>query len=134
MCNHLKWFVPLLAATVFCLSQISPSRADDAAKNGSVNGSVVDTTGAAVADIKVRLVGAEKSDTAPGGYKPVEHNVVATATTDKDGKFTMADVPAGEYFALAADKTREIHGRERVTVTADKASTVTVTVKPNGHK
>jgi hypothetical protein len=47
------------------------------------------------------------------------------ATTDADGKFTIKDVPAGDY-ALMTRVDGKGMARERVTVKADEAATVTL--------
>ncbi len=47
------------------------------------------------------------------------------ATTDADGKFTIKDVPAGDYGVLTRVDGKGM-ARERVTVKADEAATVTL--------
>ncbi|HEV8291384.1 MAG TPA: carboxypeptidase-like regulatory domain-containing protein [Tepidisphaeraceae bacterium] len=47
------------------------------------------------------------------------------ATTDADGKFTIKDVPAGEYAVMARVEGKGM-ARERVTVKADETATVSL--------
>ncbi|HEV8378218.1 MAG TPA: carboxypeptidase-like regulatory domain-containing protein [Tepidisphaeraceae bacterium] len=47
------------------------------------------------------------------------------ATTDADGKFTIKDVPAGDYVVMARVEGKGM-ARERVTVKADEAATVSL--------
>lgn len=51
---------------------------------------------------------------------------VATAETGEDGKFTMKDVPAGQYMIGVRDPEKKLFGRAPVTVTAGQAATVTI--------
>jgi hypothetical protein len=51
---------------------------------------------------------------------------VATATTDKDGKFTMNDVPVGDYMVGVRDPDKKLYGRQRITVEDGKTATVEI--------
>jgi len=67
--------------------------------------------------------------------KPVEKATVTTspasgsATTDKDGKYTLKDVPAGAYVVVASVTGMDA-GSARVSVQAGKSATVGLTVTP----
>jgi hypothetical protein len=112
------------------------ARAEDAKKEtGTVAGTVKDKDGKAVSGCTVSLFHpmnrkdsagktstglAEKGEKPAKGEKPV---AVATATTDSDGKFAMADVPAGDYMCVARQKGVG-NAREKVTVKAGETATV----------
>jgi len=51
---------------------------------------------------------------------------IQTATTDKDGKFTMSDVPSGSYMVGVFDNDKKIYGRKPVTVEDGKTATVEI--------
>lgn len=51
---------------------------------------------------------------------------VATATTDKDGKFTMKDVPVGDYTVGVRDQDKKLFGRADVKVEEGKTATVEI--------
>jgi hypothetical protein len=52
---------------------------------------------------------------------------MGTATTDSDGKFTVADIPAGDYVVYAG-KQGVGKAHAPVTVAAGAAATVTITI------
>ena len=120
---------------------------------GTVSGTVTDKDGKAVANCPVRLFhpmergagkhgggDADKSSDKKGdnqsaaadrkatqladkpakGDKPVP---VATGTTDSDGKFTLNDVPVGDYVVIANLKGTG-SAREKVTVKSGETATV----------
>jgi hypothetical protein len=145
-----KWFVPCLAFALLLTLGIGV-RAEEAKKEtGSVSGTVLDKDGNAAPGVQVRLMhpferGQRKGDGAAkaqpqnadpatdGAAKPGKGNKaarksdrpkpVATTSTDKDGKFTMADVPVGKYVVMAMVKG--VGGaRGEVEVTAGSQATV----------
>jgi hypothetical protein len=68
------------------------------------------------------------------GKKKHEHaDATATATSDADGKFTLKDVPAGDYVILAG-LPDEGRGHERIAVTVGQTATVEVPVAVAGEK
>ena len=129
MSRMLKWIAPFVAFA-FLLALGTAARAEDAAKKetGSVSGTVLDKDGNAAPGVQVRLfypfergqrkgnAKAEKNTAAapaaapaadgedkPGkgkGRKNDRPKAVATTSTDKDGKFTIADVPVGKYVVM----------------------------------
>src|SRR4051812_30518139 len=128
MFRTVKWAAaPLLAlAVMFNVSTKTASAADDSAAKGTVSGTVVGADDKPVSGTLVRLfhpmekgerkgaksdAKAEKksdgSDTKAAGEKGAKGDKgdkpvpVATATTDKDGKFEMKDVPVGKYMVMA---------------------------------
>ena len=124
----MKWFVPCVAFALLLGLGVG-ARAEDAKKEtGSVSGTVLDKDGNAAPGVQVRLMhpfarGGRKADGAanaepknadpvagekPGkgakGGKSDRPKPVATTSTDKDGKFTLADVPVGKYVVMAMVK------------------------------
>lgn len=133
MQRMLKWAAPLVALGLL-LGYTAPKAvaADD--DKGSVTGMVTGVDGKPAADVTVKLNKAmTKADrkaakeAAANGEKPKHAKPVATATTDKDGKFEMKDVPAGSYNVVAGVKGESM-GHEAVTVTAGSASDVSITL------
>jgi hypothetical protein len=148
-----KWMLPTTAAlaVVLGLSTLSARAAEEgkeAAKKGSIAGTVTDKDGKAVEGVTVNLMkprqrsgGGGGAPVAPGGEAPKKEAVigtpgatqlqnrptpVATATTDKDGKFTMNDVAVGDYMVGVRDQEKKLYGRERVTVEEGKTATVDI--------
>jgi len=136
------------------ISTIPTARADDPspttaptvndaasnAGNGSVTGTVT-KDGKALADVPVRLLAAparKQSTTAPagnaGGAGRAKRQVVAEATADANGKFTLSDVPAGTYRVVAGKRGSGGAGGEvgvaRVTVASGQTVQVTLNVAP----
>jgi hypothetical protein len=123
-------------------------RAADATATGTVSGTVVDADAKPVAGATVNLMDKstmphhDKQDAVNGSSsaKPLadkpKHEMpkpVATAQTDNDGKFSMKDVPAGEYVAVVrARKLGNAHAD--VTVTAGQDTTVDLTLKARKAK
>jgi protocatechuate 3,4-dioxygenase beta subunit len=137
--------MPVLAlALLVGLTASRVSAEDQKAEKGTVSGKVVDKDGNPVADAPVGLFhpmekgaksaekGAEKkkSELAADGEKPKadkgeKPKPVAEATTDKDGAFTMADVPVGDYRAVCHVKGKG-NGNQKVTVKAGETATVEI--------
>lgn len=128
------------------LGPARPAKAAAAPKppSGSIAGAVLDQDSAPVAGIKVdlhkpRRAGAPRPGGAgPSAWPGVEDLAdnprtrtpppVASATTDKDGKFTMKEVPPGAYRLVAGDMLRGV-GFAEVTVEANKTVTKNLTVR-----
>jgi hypothetical protein len=152
--------VVALALTLSLSSAIrAKDAASPASGTGGVSGTVLDVDGKPAASAMVRLVkpfergraqatskaakqaaraerqarrlAEEKPDKpakAPKGDRP---KPVATATTDADGKFTMADVPAGEYMVIAGIRGQGM-ARHAVTIKAGETASVELKLKPRG--
>ena len=92
---------------------------------GTVNGIVVDSAGKAAPNQKVRIkkvLNRGPVGTAAMAMAPADNLTVATATTDKDGKFTQSLEP-GEYWAEAGSKTLG-YAKERFEIKAGEATDV----------
>jgi protocatechuate 3,4-dioxygenase beta subunit len=105
-----------------------------AADTGKVTGTITGTDGKPAEGAMVRLVEApnkdeKKADDAAGGKK----TPVATAYTDRDGKFEMKDVPAGSYMVNAGVR-KVSNGHAKVTVSAGQEAQVSITLKAAGEK
>jgi protocatechuate 3,4-dioxygenase beta subunit len=150
----LKWATPVVAfGLLLSLAATRSLAADDASAagdKGTVTGTVTDKDGKPVPNCQVRLFhpmerGAKKTgkghkadnqsaradrkaETLAKGQRPVP---VASATTDDDGKFTLKDVPAGNYVVLANLRGTG-NAREKVTVKAGE--TAEVTLKLGAHE
>jgi len=88
-----------------------PNRGGGNAGNGAVNQATDDPKPAEPAP-------------APGRGNRQRPEPIAKATTDADGKFTIKDVPVGDYAVMV--RTDKGMARERVTVKADEATTVSL--------
>jgi hypothetical protein len=118
--RKMKWIAPLVAMGL----ALGLSGSVMAAGNGSVSGTVTGTDGKPAANVTVQVVSpmpkadkAEAKAEEGGAKKGEKANVVASGTTDENGKFEIKDVPAGEYVVRAGNKASGM-GREKVTVTA----------------
>jgi hypothetical protein len=148
------WMLPASAALALVIGfSTLPARAADDAKTGkgNISGTVMDKDGKAVEGVEVRLVkprpprngggggggageapksGGDSGKLAAGGHRaiPLQNRPapIATATTDKDGKFTMNDVEAGDYNLMVRDTAKKAYGREKVTVEDGKTATVEI--------
>jgi hypothetical protein len=67
-----------------------------------------------------------QAQTPPGGGQQGPPTPVATATTDKDGKFTMKDVAVGMYRVVVRDDGKKLYGTAQVTVEDGKTASVEV--------
>ena len=127
---------------------VKPSATKTEAK-GTVNGKLVDKDGNAVAGAQVTLgkpmAGARQPQKAQGqateqkpaattDKKPAvsgepKRDPIATTTTDREGKFTFKDVPAGDYTVRTHLRGQGM-AVARVTVAAGKSADVALTLKP----
>lgn len=122
---------------------LGPARAGNSAAaaaapkppSGSIAGTVLDQDNAPVAGIKVdlhkpRRAGGGRAAGVVAADNPRTRTPppVASATTDKDGKFTMKDVPVGTYRLVAGDMLKGF-GVAEVTVEANRTVTKNVTVR-----
>jgi hypothetical protein len=130
-----------------------PAAADEA-KKGTISGTVVDKEGKPVSGAMVGVIkpgqgrpggrgGANVGNGANGAAKQAVEDPkpapapepgrgnrqrpepLFKATTDADGKFTIKDVPAGEYAVMARVEGKGM-ARERVTVKGDDTATVSL--------
>jgi hypothetical protein len=126
-----KWMLAFAVAFGMVLGLSAVVKAADA--KITVKGVVQDKDGKAVEGATVRF--AKAMQRGAGGARP---EPLATATTDKDGKFTLeATVPDGDYSVgtMVQDKG---YGRDTVVVKDGKADKAEVTLKladrPAGKK
>jgi hypothetical protein len=131
MSRFIKWAAPVVAFAVLVSLAAIGARAEDAKKDtGKIEGTVKDSEGKAVSGLTVSLFhpmekaapkqSAKLAEKGGKGEKPV---AVASATTDTDGKFTMNDVPAGDYMVIAKQKGQG-QARQKVTVKAGETASV----------
>ena len=133
MSRFIKWAAPMAAFALLLSLAAIGARAEDAKKEtGKIEGTVKDKDGKAVNGLTVSLFHppskaekksaklAEKGEKPAKGEKPV---AVASATTDSDGKFTMNDVPAGDYMIVARQKGVG-QAREKVSVKAGETTSI----------
>ena len=128
---------------------------DSKAGKGNISGTVTDKDGKAVEGVTVNLAKPRQRGSGGGGgggpagggtggdaKKDADKQAaigqpsaerhqnrptpIATATTDKDGKFTMNDVAVGEYMVGVRDQEKKLYGRERVTVEDGKTASVEI--------
>ncbi len=121
----LKWMLPAVAVIglVFVLGATTAKAAD-----GVITGKVVDKDGAAVADAKVNLT--KPRD--PGAARGTRQEPLATATTDKDGKFELkfdtAKVADGDYNVSCRVQDKGM-ATAKVTIKGGKADPADVSLK-----
>ncbi len=148
-----KWATPVVALGLMLALTISVKAEDQKAATGTVSGTIVDQDGKAISGVNVELYqpphmhkheaakpqaeGAEtdKEKAAEADHpkherpKPLFH-----ATTDKDGKFSIAEVPVGHYLAAAHLKGVG-HAHERIMVKAGETTTLDLKlIAPKEHK
>ena len=126
----------LIAATLSVCS--TPTQAEDAKGVGAVTGTIVDAKDQPIVGLTVRLVATTPmtSDRGPVGGKgsrshdpfdqepnQLADRIVARATTDAQGKFTMTGIPVGPYLLRGGTKSIGII-YEDVIVEADKTKDV----------
>lgn len=128
MRSLLNWALPVVAAfaLVFGIATLSAKAADDA--KSVITGKVVDKDGAAVADAAVTLT-KPRDPNAAQGTRP---EPLATATSDKDGKFKLefdkAKVADGDYSVSARVQGKGM-GRQAVKVAGGKSTPAEVELK-----
>ena len=133
----------LALAVVLALSLASNAGAAEG--KGKITGKVLGKDGAGVAGAQVRLVNppakkdkkgeapaAAEGDKADKGKGKRDENVVAKTTSEADGSFTLADVPAGDYMLVARTKDK-LQAREKVTVKAGEELKVELKLKEPGQ-
>jgi hypothetical protein len=139
-----KWATPIVAFGLLMGLLHTRATAEDtkAEKDtGTVKGIVKDKDDNAVAGATVKIVApmAKKpaADKKPGeqaaGDKPAKTPPVATGTTDKDGKFSIADVPVGKYTVVANSKGLGV-AHEDVEVKKGETAEVSLKLAPRVKK
>jgi 5-hydroxyisourate hydrolase-like protein (transthyretin family) len=132
MQRMVKWMAPVVAMGLLLgYSATKAVAADD--EKGTVSGTVTGVDGKPAADVTVKLMKpVSKADKKAAGdtttEKPKHAAPVATATTDKDGKFEMKDVPVGSYNCNVNIKGVGM-GHDKVTVTSGATATADITIK-----
>ena len=149
-------YAVVLVALAVVLSLNTVTRAQDSQETGSVSGTVVDKEGNVVEGAMVRLMKPMQRGRGPADKPAIEGTPsqqlaenpakpgkpgkaapgkpgdrpkpVATATTDADGKFTMNDVPAGDYMVVAMVRGQGA-ARQPVTVKAGETATAELKLK-----
>jgi hypothetical protein len=141
-----RFVVAPIAALAIALAFGALARAADEEAGGTISGSVVDKDGKAVVGAKIRVVAAGKKKDASGGTtstpaspgdtsggsattKP-KSEAIAEGKTDADGKFSLKDIPAGEYTVHANAKGQGT-GKEKVSVKAGETADVKITIEPS---
>jgi protocatechuate 3,4-dioxygenase beta subunit len=131
-----KWAAPVVALGLM-LGLAIKVKAEEAKATGTVSGTVVDKDGKPVANASVgvftadmahkhqadkKAEGAETDKNKAGKEKGEKAKPVAEATTDSEGKYTIKDVPAGDYVVRVNVKGQ---GRavQKVTVKAGESTT-----------
>lgn len=127
MLRFLKWMLPAVVAIGFVASMAPVVKAAD--EGATIKGTVVDKDGKAVADAPVRL-SKPRAQGQQGGQRP---EPLATATTDKDGKFELkidkSKVADGEYSVSSYNREARTMAREVVTIKDGKPDKTEVTLK-----
>lgn len=144
---------PAVAALgiAFGLTATTARAADETPKTGggTITGTVVDKDGKPVEGAKIRVTkpreggrgqgqGGARAQQAqdpkpgdgagPGGGRRQQQPAVAEGTSDKDGKFTIKNVPAGEY-SIGTMIQGKGFGRARVTVKEGETAEVKLTLQ-----
>ena len=122
-----------LVVAVLALVQaygLSAVRAEDAPAGSVITGKVVDKDGAAVADAKVNLM-KPRDPATPRDPNAARPEPLATATTDKDGKFSIsfdkAKVADGDYNVGTRVQDKGF-GRAKVTIKDGKPDPADLTL------
>ena len=114
--NRLRWTVRLAVATMlFLVSAVSLL----AQSGGVLQGTITDVKGGLIGGASVTI-----TNTSTGKK--------ATTTADVQGHFSMTNVAAGTYNVEASATGFEIATRKALTVSADKADTLTLTLPVQG--
>jgi outer membrane receptor protein involved in Fe transport len=118
MKNVFKFFA--LSALLTCFALFAGSVFAQTSTTGSIEGTVTDTTGAAVPGVTVRV-------TSP--------NLISaqTATTDDSGRYRVLNLPPGRYAVVVeADKGFAKFERNEVEVNLSRTSAVEIQLQPAG--
>jgi hypothetical protein len=149
--RYAKWMLPVttIAAILLGLPALT-ARAADEAKKGTITGSVLNKEGKGVSGAEVSVFKAAATKPAPKGEakgavknqaedpkapkegKKAKAEALFKSKTDAEGKFTIRDVPAGDYRVIATEGAK-LQGAEKVTVT-DAVATVTINLKEKKAK
>ena len=125
MLRFFKWMLPVVVAAGFVMSMAPVVKAAD--EGAVIKGTVVDKDGKAVAEATVRLT-KPRVEGQQGRPEPL-----ATATTDKDGKFTLtidkSKVADGDYTVGSYNREARTGAREKVTIKDGKPEPAEVTLK-----
>ena len=136
MLRFAKWAAPIAALSLLMVFTLSV-RAEDKKETGTITGTLVDKAGKAVANAEVELikhkVKAPVADAKPKENAAKPEKVFSKATTDSDGKFTIADVPAGEYSVSVNVKGQGL-AAQKITVKAGETTTVELKLGETGKK
>ena len=136
MLRFAKWAAPIAALSLLMVFTLSV-RAEDKKETGTITGTLVDKAGKAVANAEVELtkhkVKAPVADTKPKENAAKPEKVFSKATTDNDGKFTIADVPAGEY-SVSVNVKGQGRAAQKITVKAGETTTVELKLGETGKK
>lgn len=117
--NHVRKFISLSALLV-CFALFTGSAFAQSATTGSIEGTVTDSTGAAVPGIAVRV-------TSP--------NLISaqSATTDENGRYKILNLPPGRYMvAVEANKGFAKFEKTDIEVNLSRSSAVEVQLQPAG--
>src|SRR5690349_4976904 len=125
-----KWIAPVAALGL--LLGLTAAKASAAEEKGIIMGTVIGVDGKPADGAQVKVMEAKgKDDKADeSGAKPT---AVATAYTDKDGKFEIKDIAPGTY-RVNAGVRKVSQGHEKVTVVAGQHAEVSITLKAAGEK
>jgi hypothetical protein len=135
MLHRIRFLVPVLALGLVAALSYGV-RAEDAPKadqaTGTISGKVVDKDNNPVAGATIRLMAAPHKGhkkLAAGEKGKNRPAPVAEATSDQDGKFSLPNIPAGDYRLMAALKKVGV-GSVAVQLQAGETKDVTVTIEP----
>ncbi|MCY2951586.1 MAG: carboxypeptidase-like regulatory domain-containing protein [Planctomycetota bacterium] len=119
--NSMKWILPSLVAVglLIGLSALTVKAGEAKAVKGKIAGTVVDKDGKAVAEAKVNLT---KPQPRVQGQQAQRPEPLATATTDKDGKFEITFEVADGAYRLST--TVQDKGTARAAVTIKEGKVV----------
>src|SRR5919199_3124322 len=109
-----------LALLALCMALFTSGAMAQTATTGTIEGTVVDTNGAAVPGVTVTV-------TSPNLITP------QTATTNEEGRYRVLNLPPGRYtVAVAASQGFAEFKQENVEVNLSRTSTVEVRLQPAG--